>query len=240
MLCYSGDFPSISSEEWYSVANNRVSRRNLLTTLAGGATAACVPFEGTSPFWGTIGAGFRSGEGASIDPAYVQKLPYASMLAWFEGGPKALVVLGEVAGNHRLNWYSKQKQVITTYGPFVVGAIGFDIDLRGTTLSAEWTPNPLELVGRRLTRAIDVLAEGERVQVALASKFKVKERERIEILGVERQLQHVVEEVSHEGRARYRNDYWVDATTGRCWKSRQITMPTLPPMNLEVTKYPSV
>ena len=162
------------------------------------------------------------------------------MLAWFEGGPKALIVLGEVTGDRRFTWYSAERQSVTTFGPFVVGLLGLDIELRGTIFGGGWTANPLDLVGARLTRSLDVLAEGERVQVPLTSTFQTKGTESVEILGVTRQLRRVTEMVRSGGRPRYSNDYWVDPATGRCWKSRQIAVPTLPALNLEITKYPTV
>lgn len=216
------------------------SRRTILGLGLGGLAAACVPFEKTSPFWGTIGAGFKSTDAPPIDPAYVRQLPYASMLAWFEGGTKALVVLGEVTGDRRYTWYSAERQSITTFGPFVVSALGLDIELRGTLFGGGWRTNPLELVGAKLTRSLDVFAEGDRVQVPLVSTFAAGATKVVEILGVERELQRVTERVRSGGRRRYDNVYWVEAATGRCWKSRQTVIPTLPPLNIEVTKYPTV
>lgn len=162
------------------------------------------------------------------------------MLAWFEGGPKALIVLGEVTGDRRFTWYSTEKQSITTFGPFVVSALGFDIELRSTLFSGGWRSNPLDLVGRTLTRSLDIFAEGERVQVPLSSKFLADGVEDVEILGTARQLRRVREKVKYGGRVRHENDYWVEESTGRCWKSRQLAVPTLPALNLEVTKYPTV
>lgn len=221
--------------------NNRLaSRRNALSLIAGSLAAACVPFEKTSPFWGTIGAGFRSQTAVPVDPDYVRKLPYASMLAWFEGGGKALIVLGEVSGDRRFTWHTAERQSITTFGPFIVGALGFEVDLRGTILSGAWQADPLNLVGRKLTRSLDLVAEGERVQVAVTSTFHLKDMEVVEILGVSRQLRRVTEKVRHRGQLQHSNDYWVDPATRRCWKSRQTAVPTLPPLNIEVTKYPTV
>lgn len=202
--------------------------------------SACVPFEKTSPFWGTIGAGFRPGAGGAIDPEYVRKLPYASMIAWFKGGPKALVVLGEVSGDRRFTWHSAERQSLTTFGPFVVSLLGLDIELRGTIFGGGWQANPLDLVGARLVRTLDVLADGGRWQVPLTSTFQAREIDKVEILGSTRHLRRVVEKVSYAGRRRYSNEYWVEPSTGRCWKSRQVAVPTLPVLNLEIAKYPTV
>lgn len=162
------------------------------------------------------------------------------MLAWFEGGPKALIVLGEVSANGRYTWYSKERQSITTFGPFVTAALGLDVELRGTIFSGGWRTNPLELSGVKLTRSLDIVAEGDRVQVPLVSTFRARATETVAILDTKRQLRRVVETIRHGGRRRHENEYWVDPATGRCWKSRQLAIPTLPPLNLEVTKYPTV
>lgn len=220
--------------------NDPASRRSALGLLAGGLAAACAPTETASPFWGTIGAGFRPPSGPKIDPDYVKKLPYATMLAWFEGGPKALIVLGEVTGDRRFTWYSKERQSITTFGPFITAALGLDVELRGTLFSGGWRTNPLELVGAKLTRSLDIAADGERVQVPLKSTFEAKDIETVEILGAKRELRRVVEKIRYGGRTRHLNEYWVEPSTGRCWKSRQLAVPTLPAFNFEVTKYPTV
>jgi hypothetical protein len=228
-----------SSKEWPLVNNRDTSRRALLGGLLTGL-AACTSLEKSSPFWGTIGAGFRPRSASSIDPDYVRRLPYATMQAWFDGGAKALVVLGDVSSDRRLTWFSAERQSLTTFGPFVVRLLGLDLELRSTILGGGWHANPLEMAGRKLTRSLDVLAEGDRVQVPLVSSFVSGATENVEILGTTRRLQRVHERVEYAGRRRFSNDYWVDVPTGRCWKSRQIVVPTLPPLNLEVTKYPTV
>ena len=162
------------------------------------------------------------------------------MLAWFEGGPRALVVLGEVTGDRRYTWYSKERQSITTFGPYITAALGLEVELRNTIFSGGWRLNPLDLVGMKLTRSLDIVADKERVQVPLVSTFEAKGLETVEILGTKRQLRRVAETVESGGRRRHRNEYWIDPSTGRCWKSRQLAVPTLPPINFEVTKYPTV
>lgn len=221
------------------MTNRSVSRRQF--ALIGGTAllAACNPTR-SGAFWGTIGAGFRPPSQEPIDPAYVKSLPYASMIAWFEGGPKALVILAEVAPGRRLIWQTAERQSITTYGAFVVSALGFELDLRGTLFGPGWTPNPLELVGRPLVRTLDVEVERERVQVPLASTFRQEQVETVRIFDTERRLTRVSEAIRHDGRRRYVNDYWIEASSGRCWKSRQTIVPTLPPLNIELAKFPTV
>lgn len=199
-----------------------------------------MPFEKTSPFWGTIGAGVRGGlpEAPQVNREYADRLPYASMLAWFNGSPKALVVLAEFGPGEMLTWRSAERQSITTFGPFVASLIGLDLELRSTSFDGAWSPNPLEMVGRTVLRALDIAVDGERRHIALESRFRSKEAQPVAIEGKTYSLQEVVETVSSAGRTRFANRYWVDAKTGRCWKSRQTPIPTLPVLNTAILKYP--
>lgn len=217
-----------------------LSRRALLTTATAGSLAACVPFKQTSPFWGTLAAGVEGvGENASISRAYTEQLPYASLVAWFDGAPKALLVLAEVTADGRWVWHSADRQSLITFGPFVVAALGFDLELRGTRLDAKWVANPLQLVGKEVARTLDVMAENQRVQVELDGRFATRGAEQVEIFGIDYHLTRVTEQVSSGGRRRYDNEYWVDAAAGRTWKSRQIVVPRMPALNVEVMKYPA-
>lgn len=206
------------------------------------AVAGCAQFSRNSPFWGTLRAGVEGGvdKPEPISREYTDKLPYASMLAWFDGSPPALIVLAEATPDGRWVWNSAQRQAVIGFGPLIVGMLGFDIDLRGTRLNGSWDRNMLRHVGRSLTRVLDVAAEGDRVQVPLRSQFRRGGTEDVEILGVSYRLDVVHERVSAEGRHRFTNRYWVNPEDGRCWKSVQTVIPTLPKFHTEVLKYPNV
>jgi len=196
----------------------------------------------SSPYWGTLAASVSGRPDANprISREYTDKLPYASMQTWFEGGVKALLVLGEVLPDGRLVWHSAERQTITTFGAYVVSALGFDRELRSAGLQGEWKPNPLLMpAAREAKRLLDLSVDGDRHQVALASKFTQGSPEDVEILGRSYRLTPVTEQVSHLRRVRFKNQYWVDAATGRCWKSRQTIVPTVPALNIEILKYPS-
>lgn len=216
-------------------------RRDLLRLLPGAALAGCVPFADTSPFWGTIAGGLKGGAttGPAISRAYTDTLPYASMIAWFDGAARALLVLGEILPDRRMVWHSADRQTVTTFGPYVVSALGFERELRDSTLQGDWLTNPTLMSGRRSKRYIDVAVEGGRHQIALESQFRTGRVEDVEILDRDYRLTTVVERVSHDGRVRFTNKYWTDVTDGRCWKSRQTIVPTVPPLNIEVLKYPA-
>lgn len=223
------------------VAQLSLSRRALLTTAVGGASlAACAPFKKTSPFWGTLAAGVEGvGANPGISREYTDKLPYASLVAWFDGAPKALLVLAEVTKDGRWIWHSAEGQALITFGPLVVGALGFDLELRSTRLGAGWDKNPLRLAGLELERTLDVVADRNRVQVPLIGSFVRKGVEHVEIMGNQYELERVTESVYSGGRRRYTNDYWVESASGRTWKSRQTVVPRLPVLNVEILKYPS-
>lgn len=162
------------------------------------------------------------------------------MVAWFENSPKSLLILSEISENHRLTWHSAERQSLGTFGPFVLGALGFDLELRDTKLIGAWDTNPLSLVGTKLDRISDILAGRERRQLLLSSQFRHEGLERVEIYGVSYDLERVSERVSAEGRHRFTNLYWVDKNDGRTWKSRQTIVPTLPQLNTEVMKYAAI
>lgn len=218
-----------------------VRRRDFLTLLAGSTVAGCVPFAETSPFWGTISAGIKGGpkSAPAISREYADSLPYASMLSWFEGAAKALLVLAEIAPGNRYTWYSAERQSIGTFGPFLTSAIGFDLELRATRFQGAWQSNPLSLTGRKLQRLQDFVVEGQRYQLLLESRFAADGFESVAIMGREYRLRAVREHVSYQGRRRFTNHYWVDEAKGRCWKSRQIVVPTMPELNIEMLKHPS-
>ncbi len=218
-----------------------VRRRQFIGLLSGLAVSGCASFTKSSPFWGTIAAGVGGGDvGApAISREYTDKLPYASMLAWFDGSPKALLVLSRALPDGRYIWHSADRKAITGFGPYVVSAIGFDRELRSTAYEGVWDRNPSNMVGRRVARTLDMSIDGERHQLRLESNFVRGDVEQVDVFGRDYRLQKVVERVSHDGRKRFENDYWVEPTTGRCWKSQQTIVPTVPPFNIEILKYPS-
>jgi hypothetical protein len=216
----------------------QIQRRQLLWLAAGAGLSACAPLQRGSPFWRTLAAGVRRPEGPAITRDYAEKLPYASMLGWFDKASKALLVLGEYGADDRLTWYSAERQSITTQGPFIIQALGTEIELRSSRSAAGWDKDPRAMVGRKIERTLEFLARGDRVEVVTESLFRPSETRMVNILGANHNLREFVESVSAAGRRRYENSYWIDEATGRCWKSRQVLAPTLPHFNIEIVKYP--
>ena len=95
------------------------------------------------------------------------------------------------------------------------------------------------MAGRRAGRLLDLSIDGERHQIALESRFAIGSAEELEVLDRPYRLTVVTEKVSYNRRVRFTNEYWVEAATGRCWKSRQTIVPTVPRLNIEMLKYPA-
>lgn len=185
-----------------------------------------------------MAAGIDPPETNRVSRAYAETLPYASMAAWFSGAPKSLLVLAEYSPGDRLTWQSAERQAIVTHGAFVVRALGTELELR----DSRFTPAISDLRradGMRSERWFDVAVENRRVQFETRSRFRVGSVKSVDVFGEERRLLHVSEAVSSAGKPRYENDYWIDEADGFCWKSRQIVVPTLPPLNIEIVKRPN-
>ena len=211
-------------------------RRNLLMTLGAATLASCAGYRRGSAFWATV-TGARPDGGPAATRAYADALPYASMLLWIDGHSRDLVVLGTVDPDHRLTWYTAQKQAITTYGPFIVATAGTEVELRATNFGPGWTTDPRTLVGKTLEREA-VVAHGGEATTRLQSTFYDAGMKTIKILGTATRLQRIDESVIANGRTRFVNSYWVDAA-GACHKSRQNSLPTIQPVNIEILKFPA-
>ena len=214
------------------------TRRAFLSLASFGALAGCAGFSRTSPFWGTMAAGIDPNKTSNVTRAYAETLPYASMAAWFGGAPKSLLVLAEYAPGGRLIWQSAERQAIFTHGPFVVRALGTELELRDTSFTPP-VPDLRRADGVRSERWFDVAVENRRVSFGARSRFRVGSVKTVDVFGDKRRLRHVSESVSSDGKPRYKNDYWIDEADGFCWKSRQIVVPTLPPLNIEIVKRPT-
>lgn len=220
------------------------SRRQLLVSTGALGLTACAGRR-NSPFWSTV-TGAGSGESAASTRAYAEALPYASMMFWPDGQAKSLIVLGTVDPDHRFTWYTASKQAITTYGAFIVATRGTEIELRETAFGPGWSRDPLSLIGKTLERETVVanLSQGSTekrsARATLRSSFHAAGYETITILDQNFELYRVDETVTAERRVRFLNSYWISANSGACYKSRQNTLPTLQPLNIEMLKFPPI
>ena len=216
------------------------NRRRLLGALmvatGGAGLASCSGMRRNSPFWGTV-TNYRPREQSDeVIRAYAAGLPYASMLFWFDGQSKALTVLSRAEPDERFVWYTAEKTAITTFGPFIVGTAGTDVELRATEFGPGWSTDVRTLIGKTLTRGTVAVQRGVEAAATLVSRFSDTGMTEVEILGLKKPAQRIDETVIAEGRVRLRNSYWIDPATGDSLKSRQQVIPTMPPINTAVLK----
>lgn len=218
----------------------RMSRRRCLgllaaSTLPAGALPGCALVNTESPYWATVAAVGGFGGDAPVTRAQVDALPYASVVAWLDGGGKAFMVLGEIGQNGALYYYSQSRQVLVTRGPFLVQTVGLPGDLSRTRFTDDKVPDLRDLVGKDWVRHIDIQAGG---LFDLPAKSRVTRvgTETVTILDRPTPLTHLREQVTAGSLKPWVNDYWIAEDTGLCWKSRQYLHDRTEPVNIEVTK----
>ena len=213
-----------------------LSRRHLLVSAAGLGVAACAAdTKNTSPFWATVTNNRPQKADADIR-AYADALPYPSMLFWFDGQARSLIVLGKDGADEHRTWYTADKQAVTTFGPFIIGAIGTEIELRQTIFGEGWSSDVRNLVGKSLSRQTVVAQRGTETTATLASRFSDAGKTTIKVLGKPVPAQRIDEAVVADGRVRIGNSYWVDPETGNWLQTRQQVIPLMPPAHTVMLK----
>jgi hypothetical protein len=207
------------------------SRRGLLVSAAGLVVTACAgDVRKSSPFWSTV-TNTRPQKSDADIRAYADALPYSSMLFWFEGQSRSLIVLARADAEKRLTWYTAEQQAIVTYGPFIVAAIGTEIELRRTEFDPGWSNDVSTLIGKTLTRRTVVAQRGKEATATLRSTFHDAGMTTIKVLGAEKTAHRIDESMVADGRVRILNSYWIDPPTGEWLKARQQVIPLMPPVN---------
>ena len=212
-----------------------VSRRHLLLGLAAGTTG-CASALQKIPYVGAISAAIS---GSKVNPLINRgasdRIPYANIHAWFDGAAHAVLVLVDVSGDGTLTWMGGNNKSISTRGPIVTRTIGFDVDLTSVRFETELPLDIRSMVGGQYKRTMSYMA-GRPIEVQLKSRFIARGQTSIEIFGKNYQVDEVHERVSARGTHRFTNRYWIDSTTGFCWKSAQTPIPDQPVLNLELLK----
>lgn len=218
------------------------SRRHLLVAAAGlgpigFGLAGCggQDIRKTSPFWSTVTNNRPQKPDADIR-AYADALPYASMLFWFDGQSRSLVVLGKDEPDDHRTWYTAEKQSISTFGPFIIAAIGTEIELRQTLFGEGWSSDVRKLVGKTLSRQTVVAFRGDESTATLRSNFHDAGLTTIDVLGTKIPAQRFDESVVADGRVRMLNSYWIDPASDAWLKARQQVIPLMPPTNTLMLK----
>jgi|GEM_PF-4984226 hypothetical protein len=205
-------------------------QRGLFVVAAAITLAGCADVRKTSGFWSTVTNNRPQQSDADIR-TYADALPYSSMLLWFDGQSRALVVLSREDSEARQTWLTADRQVIGTWGPFVTSAIGTDVELRRTDFDAGWSKDVRALVGKTLVRRTFVAQRGNEAEATLRSTFRDAGLTTVKVLGVETPARRIDESVVADNRVRILNSYWINPQTGDWLRSRQQVIPAMPPIN---------
>lgn len=208
-----------------------LSRRNLLVSATALGLVGCAnDVRKSSPFWATV-TGNRPKTADADIRAYADSLAFSSMLFWFDGQSRSLIVLARADADERLTWYTAEQQAITTFGPFVVKAMGTDVELRHTEFGDGWSSDVRSLIGKTLVRQTRIAHRGQEADATLQSTFRDSGYVPIQVLGETRRAIRIDERVVAERRVQLANSYWIDPETGEWLKSRQQVIPLMPPIN---------
>lgn len=180
------------------------------------------------------------GNRASIDPHYVNNLPYASVLVSRANKQKVLLILGKVEGQ-QLHWVSTEKSVLITQGGRIVQTVGLEENLVKTSflahehISETQADNPTLDMPLTTHRTID-LQPGNRFGIVVQTRTKSLGKDKVTILSKE----HLTTLVEEQCEARdlqwtFKNLFWL-GEDGVAWKSLQHIAPKQPPITIEVTK----
>lgn len=204
--------------------------------LSAALLTACEDLGSTeSPYWATVAAVGGITSKVPVTRAQADALPYASILAWLDSSGPAFMVLGEIGEGRTLYYYSRTRQVLITRGAFLVQTVGLPGDLSHTSLPGDNPPDLRSLIGQDFARHIDIQAAGL-FDLPVKSHFSAVGMEKVTILERDYTLLHIREDVAISGMKPFQNDYWVDADTGFCWKSRQYLHDRAGPVNIEIIK----
>ena len=176
-----------------------------------------------------------------ITPEIVENIPYASMRVKIGKGPAGLMILQSFKGNI-LTWVSADNISINIYKGRIIGTSKLSNNLVDYFPKNEISFSEIlssNSINTRKYRSIS-LNNPPVSSMEILVNTSIKGRERINILGTEREVILIEEEVSNKYiKWNFTNKFWVDVTNGFVWKSIQQIAPNVPPIVLEVTKKPA-
>lgn len=176
------------------------------------------------------------GDGASFDPDYPERLPYASMAVRLPNIQRALVVLARVESDE-LHWLSADRGGLVTRHGRLVRTVGFQEDLKDTHFAGPdfLVPGEKHESGREYRRQCDLMP-GSRFGIPVRATLTVGQ-EREWTIGKRQLRLRLLEEHGEAELLRWKfvNRFWVDAA-GIVWRSEQQSAPGLAPFVMEVMK----
>ena len=170
----------------------------------------------------------KIGTSESVPRARAAAIPYASLGVRLGSSDESMFVLGSKTGND-LHWLGGQRLAITTRAGRIVQTAGFEHNLTGFQGNADVaSPGTKDFV-------YDI-AEPPRYGVAVRCTTRPVGRERLLILGVPHETNHVAEDCqAPQLDWKFRNEFWSDGS-GLVWKSKQSAEPDLDGLELEILR----
>ena len=169
------------------------------------------------------------GTSESVPRARAAAIPYASLGVRLGGSDESMFVLGNKTGND-LHWLGGQRLAITTRAGRIVQTAGFEHNLTGFEGNATAPTNS------RTEDFIYDFAGRSRFGIAVRCTTRPIGGERLVILGVPHDTNHVAEDCeAPQLDWKFRNEFWSDGS-GLVWKSKQSVEPDLDDFELEILR----
>lgn len=171
----------------------------------------------------------------NIDPALIEKIPYASMLVRIGRGPQSLMILESILRGQYV-WVSADGVYLVTKDGRIIRSSGLPNNLlRIESSSFSW--EDIIYADQSYISYYSFLNPS-------LNNLKVKSSSRLagttieDLVFEDKELRLIVENVVSETIGwNKENKFWVDET-GFVWKSIQHISPKLPPIYIEITKRP--
>ena len=181
---------------------------------------------------------FKPSPEITITREQVDHIPYASIYAKIEGQGAALVVLAFVEGAG-LRWVTPERQTMVTRSGRLVETGGLQENIKTVRFLF---PDPVADISggispsRRYGRLVD-LSPGGKYGINIQCAIREMGVETIEIVELSYEARHFIETCTAQTLGwRFENHFWMDAKTGKMWRSIQHIGPGSPPVQIDILK----
>lgn len=182
--------------------------------------SACSLVSTDSPFWATLTAYVTETTRMPVTRDYVNSVPFASIIAQYEGAAAAFLVLANIDGEHQY-WRAANGATLVTRGCYLVKTAGLATDIQNVTFTQP-PLSPAEMPGRRLERLVDAPAAGKMTYgMKIVSTFETAGEQDINILGVVHHVRVTNERIQREDGEYVTNTYYTDPASRNCVQSEQ-------------------
>jgi hypothetical protein len=213
-------------------------RRRLLLGAGSALLTGCAS-DSLSLIGSTLGVTGPSGHYLLSDEQ-IAAIPYACLGVRIGNGGGVVMVLASIDGE-QLSWASADRVVLVTRAGRLVKTIGLSRDL---LTRRDIGPDLLGLASRgdpaaaeaRVSRIVDLRPDDD-FSVPVDTRCEPMGEETLTLLGTPLRVLKVRERVTvRKWRWATDNVYWLDADSGRVWKSRQQFCPQVAPITMELLK----